>query len=240
MDLYPAIDLRDGRCVRLVEGDFARETVYGDDPVAVARAFAAAGTRWIHVVDLDAARTGEPLNRPTVAAIASAVGPRVAVQSGGGVRSVDAAAALIDAGVARVVMGTAAVEDLSLVVEAAGRWPGQVAVGLDHRGGEVRLRGWTEGAGRFVRDLVPAAVEAGAAAVIVTDISRDGRLVGPDVTGLAELVAATGAPVIASGGVGSMDDLMQLAAVPGLVGIIAGRAIYEGRIDVAGAVEALA
>ncbi|MDA8047471.1 MAG: HisA/HisF-related TIM barrel protein, partial [Actinomycetota bacterium] len=147
VDLYPAIDLRDGRCVRLVEGDFARETVYGDDPVAVARSFAAAGARWIHVVDLDAARSGDPVNRPVVGAIVSAVAASgVAVQTGGGVRTVADAGALIGAGVGRVVIGTAAVENPALVAEVARRWPGRVAVGLDHRGGEVRLRGWTEGA----------------------------------------------------------------------------------------------
>jgi phosphoribosylformimino-5-aminoimidazole carboxamide ribotide isomerase len=240
MDLYPAIDLRAGRCVRLVEGDFAQETVYGDDPVAVARSFAAAGARWVHVVDLDAARSGQPVNRPVVAAICEALAPSgTRVQTGGGVRSVDAAEALIDAGVARVVIGTAAVEDPALVASAASRWPGQVAVGLDHRGGEVRLRGWTEGAGRHVTDLVPEMVVAGAAVVIVTDISRDGRLAGPDVEGLSALVASTGAPIIASGGVSSIADLRALQAVPGLVGVIAGKAIYEGRIDVAGALAVL-
>jgi phosphoribosylformimino-5-aminoimidazole carboxamide ribotide isomerase len=240
VDLYPAIDLRGGRCVRLVEGDFGRETVYGDDPVAVALGFAEAGARWIHVVDLDAARTGDPVNRAVVAAVASALaGPGVSVQTGGGVRTVDAAAALLDAGVARVVVGTAAVEDPTLVGRIAARWPGQVAVGLDHRSGEVRLRGWTEGAGRSVADLVPEAVAAGAAAVIVTDISRDGRLAGPDVEGLTRLAAATGAPLIASGGVSSLDDVLALAGVPGLVGVIAGKAIYEGRLDVAAAVGAL-
>ena len=241
MYLYPAIDLRDGKCVRLVEGDFAQETVYGDDPVAVARAFAAGGARWIHVVDLDAARSGEPVNRPVVAAIAAAVGPLgVAVQTGGGVRSLGHAGALIDAGVARVVIGTAAVENPPLVEEVARRWPGQVAVGLDHRGGEVRLRGWTEGAGRSVEELVPAAIAAGASAVIVTDIARDGRLAGPDLDGLARLVANTGAPVIASGGVGSIDDIRALSAIAGLTGVIAGKAIYEGRLDVANAVGVLA
>jgi phosphoribosylformimino-5-aminoimidazole carboxamide ribotide isomerase len=241
VDLYPAIDLRGGRCVRLVEGDFDRETVYGDDPVEVARSFAAAGARWIHVVDLDAARSGDPVNRPVVAAIAAAVDASgVRVQTGGGVRSLADAAALIGAGVARVVIGTAAVEDPALVEAATRRWPGQVAVGLDHRGGEVRLRGWTESAGRSVEELVPAAVGAGAVAVIVTDISRDGRLVGPDVAGLAALVAATGAPVIASGGIGSIDDVRALAAVPGLIGLIAGKAIYEGRLDVAEALQVLA
>ena len=241
MDLYPAIDLRGGRCVRLVEGDFGRETVYGDDPVAVAESFASAGARWIHVVDLDAARTGEAVNRPVVARVAAAVAPAgVRVQTGGGVRSLDDAAQLVDAGVARVVIGTAAVENPELVARAAGRWPGQVAVGFDHRGGEVRLRGWTEGAGRQVADLVPAAVAAGASAVIVTDISRDGRLTGPDVEGLAALAGSTGAPIIASGGVSSLDDVRVLAGVGGLIGVIAGKAIYEGRLDVGQALEVLA
>lgn len=241
MDLYPAIDLRAGRCVRLVEGDFAQETVYGDDPVAVARAFADAGATWIHVVDLDAALTGDPVNRSVVSAIAAAVAPAgVKVQTGGGVRSVRDAAALLEAGVTRVVIGTAAVENPSLVEEVSRRWPGQVAVGLDHRGGEVRLRGWTEGAGRSVSELVPQAVEAGASAVIVTDISRDGRLAGPDVEGLSALVAETQAPVIASGGVASLEDIRLLAAVGGLTGIIAGKAIYEGRLDVRAAIGALA
>ena len=240
MDLYPAIDLRAGRCVRLVEGDFSQETVYGDDPVAVARAFARAGARWIHVVDLDAARTSDPVNRPVVAAIADAVAPAgVQVQTGGGVRSVQDAAAVLDRGVARVVIGTAAVENPSLVGDIAQRWPGRVAVGLDHRGGEVRLRGWTEGAGRSVADLVPMAVEAGASAVIVTDIARDGRLEGPDVDGLAELVAETRAPIIASGGVSSLEDIRSLGSVDGLIGVIAGKAIYEGRLDVRAAIGVL-
>ncbi|HMC38903.1 MAG TPA: HisA/HisF-related TIM barrel protein [Acidimicrobiales bacterium] len=237
MDFYPAIDLRAGRLVRLLEGDFDQETVYGDDPVAVAGRFAEAGARWIHVVDLDAARCGDPVNRPVVAAISAAVAAAgVSVQAGGGVRTLDDAAALIDQGVGRVVIGTAAVEDPGLVEAAAGRWPGQVAVGLDHRGGEVRLRGWTQDGGRTVGELVPAAVAAGASAVIVTDISRDGRLSGPDVEGLSSLAAATGAPLIASGGVATMADIRALAAVPGLIGVIAGKAIYERRIDVAEAV----
>ncbi|MDE3204270.1 MAG: 1-(5-phosphoribosyl)-5-[(5-phosphoribosylamino)methylideneamino]imidazole-4-carboxamide isomerase [Acidobacteriota bacterium] len=241
MDLYPAIDLRAGRCVRLVEGDFGRETVYGDDPIGVARSFAAAGARWIHVVDLDAARSGDPVNRPVVAAVAAAVAPLgVAVQTGGGVRTVDDAATLIEAGVARVVVGTAAVENPRLVGELARRWPGQVAVGLDHRGGEVRLRGWTEAGGRSVEELVPEVVASGATAVIVTDISRDGRLSGPDVEGLGRLVSLTGAPVIASGGVASLQDIRDLAAIDGLAGVIAGKAIYEGRLDVAEALEVLA
>jgi phosphoribosylformimino-5-aminoimidazole carboxamide ribotide isomerase len=240
MDLFPAIDLRAGHFVRLVEGDFARETVYGDDPVAVARSFARQGAPWIHVVDLDAARTGDPVNRPVVEAIAGSV--TVPVQTGGGVRTVEDAAALFAAGVTRVVVGTAAVERPELVDELASRWPGRVAVGLDHRDGEVRLRGWVEGGGKRVADLIPDAIRAGAVAVIVTDISRDGRLGGPDVTGLAGLLELTGAPLVASGGVSSLDDLRLLAAVRangrGLEGVIVGKAIYEGSFTVGEAVAA--
>jgi phosphoribosylformimino-5-aminoimidazole carboxamide ribotide isomerase len=234
VDLYPAIDLRGGRCVRLVEGDFGAETVYGDDAVAVAVRFAAAGARWIHVVDLDAARSGEPVNRPLVGRIAAAVGPDVQVQAGGGVRSATDADQLLSAGVARVVVGTAAVERPLLVAELTARWPGRVAVGLDHRGGEVRVRGWTAGGGRQVADLVPEAVAAGAAVVVVTDIGRDGRLAGPDLTGLTRLVADTGAPIIASGGVRGLEDLRALSRL-GVVGAIAGTALYEGRLDLAAA-----
>jgi phosphoribosylformimino-5-aminoimidazole carboxamide ribotide isomerase len=245
LDLYPAIDLRAGRCVRLVEGDFELETAYGDDPAAVASSFVAAGVRWIHVVDLDAARTGAPVNRSSVAGIVSvAARAGVRVQAGGGVRSLEYASALLEAGVARVVVGTAAIEKPDLVRQIAARWPGQVAVGLDHRGGEVRTRGWTEATGRQVADLVPEVLAAGAATVIVTDIARDGRLGGPDLEGLSELLAGTGAPIIASGGVRGIDDVRALAAVGdatglGLVGVIAGKAIYEGRLDVSAAVASL-
>jgi phosphoribosylformimino-5-aminoimidazole carboxamide ribotide isomerase len=231
LDLYPAIDLRGGRCVRLVEGDFARETVYSDDPVAVAQMFAHAGAQWVHIVDLDAARTGSPANRDTVTVVAETLASSgVRVQAGGGVRSVEHASALLDCGVARVVIGTAAVEDPDLVSEVARRWPGGVAVALDHRDGRVRLRGWVQSGELTVQELAPRAVSAGAAAVIVTDISRDGSLAGPDVHGLADLVA-TGAPVIASGGVSSVEDLRALAQLDGLVGVIVGKALYEGRIE---------
>jgi phosphoribosylformimino-5-aminoimidazole carboxamide ribotide isomerase len=240
MDLFAAIDLRGGRAVRLVEGDFSRETVYSPDPVVVARNFVAGGAPWIHVVDLDAARTGDPVNRPVVERIVAAV--TVPVQVGGGVRSVADAEALFDAGVTRVVVGTAAVTTPELVDELSARWPGRVAVGLDHRGGEVMLRGWVEGGGRRVLDLIPDAVASGAAAVIVTDISRDGRLRGPDVTGLAGLLEATGAPIVASGGVAGAADLRVLAGVradgKGLVGVIIGKALYEGALSVAEAVAA--
>jgi phosphoribosylformimino-5-aminoimidazole carboxamide ribotide isomerase len=240
VDLFAAIDLRGGRCVRLVEGDFGRETVYDRDPVEVARAFADAGAPWIHVVDLDAARTGSAANREVVTAIAGSV--TVPVQTGGGVRSLADAEALLAGGVTRVVVGTAAVERPELIAEIASRWPGRVAVGLDHRDGEVRLRGWLEGGGRRVAEMVPEAVAAGAAAVIVTDISRDGKLSGPDVVGLAGLLEATGAPLVASGGVGSLDDLRVLAGVRsaghGLRGVIVGKALHEGTFDVTSAVAA--
>jgi phosphoribosylformimino-5-aminoimidazole carboxamide ribotide isomerase len=225
----------------LVEGDFDQETVYGDDPVAVALSFAQAGAGWIHVVDLDAARTGSPVNRDVVIAIAAAVvSAGVRVQTGGGVRTFDDAANLLEGGVERVVIGTAAVERPELVAEVAARWPNRVAVGLDHRDGEVRLRGWAEGAGRLVDDLVPEVVEAGASAVIVTDIGRDGRLAGPDVSGLRRLLERSGAPIIASGGVSGMEDIRRLAEIgepqSGLLGVIAGKAIYERRLDVVEAI----
>jgi len=235
VDLYPAIDLRDGRVVRLTKGDYDAETVYDDDPVAVAFSFVAAGAPWVHVVDLDAARTGEPVNREVVGRIAAAVGDEASVQNGGGVRTIDDARALADAGVRRVVMGSAAVRDPALVAAVSEVVP--VAVGLDHRDGELAVHGWTEGSGLRLDEalgLFPAA-----AAFVITDISRDGMLVGPDVEGLAAAVAATSVPVIASGGVASLDDVVALAGIPGLGGIITGKAIYEGRFTVAEAVAAL-
>src|SRR5437660_7167938 len=168
MELYPAIDLLDGRCVRLRQGDYADPTVYSDDPVAVARSFAEAGARWLHVVDLDAARTGEAANRDLVLAMAAATGGSAAVQASGGVRSAGAAAALLDHGVQRVVVGTAAVERPGLLALLAERWPGRVAAGLDHRGGQVRVRGWEQGAGLALADAIPRAEAEGAAAVVVT------------------------------------------------------------------------
>jgi phosphoribosylformimino-5-aminoimidazole carboxamide ribotide isomerase len=234
MDLYPAIDLRDGRLVRLTQGDFARETVYGDDPVGQARVFADAGTPWIHVVDLDAARTGEPVNRPVVAAIAGSVG--TPVQVGGGVRAEEAADALLDLGVARVVIGTAALEHPELVHRLAGRWPGQVALGLDVRGREVAVHGWSEGTGRELLDVVGSFEDSGVAAVVVTQIDVDGVGAGPDMATYAELLQETELEVIASGGVGSLDHLRDLAAldVDGreLAGVIVGRALYDGAFTV--------
>jgi phosphoribosylformimino-5-aminoimidazole carboxamide ribotide isomerase len=235
VELYPAIDLREGRVVRLSQGDYAAETVYGDDPVAVAAGFAGAGAPWVHVVDLDAARTGDPVNRPVVASIARALEGRARLQTGGGVRSVADAEALAAAGVARVVMGSAAVRDPALVAVASSVLP--VAVGLDHRGGELAVHGWTEGSG--VALAAALGMFPTAAAFVITDIARDGMLVGPDVEGLAAAAQATDVPVIASGGVASLADLAVLAGVPGLAGVITGKALYEGRFTVAEALAAL-
>lgn len=236
IQLYPAIDLREGRVVRLLQGDYDLQTTYGDDPVAVARSFADAGAPWIHVVDLDAARSGSPVNRPVVAAIAAAVAGTAMVQTGGGVRSVDDARALADAGVARVVMGSAAVADPSLVERAAAVVP--VAVGLDHRDGEVAVHGWTQGSGVALTDAL--GWFGAAAAFVITDIARDGMLQGPDLQGLAAAAAASRVPVIASGGVSSLDDIAALREVPGIAGVITGKAVYEGRFTVAEAVAVLA
>lgn len=235
VELYPAIDLRAGRVVRLTQGDYGRETVYGDDPVAVAVSFAEAGAPWIHVVDLDAARTGDPMNRPVVAAIAAALDGRANLQTGGGVRTEADAAALAGAGVTRVVMGSAAVNNPALVARVAGII--DVAVGLDHRSGEVAVHGWTEGSGQRLDDLLSAFPDA--AAFVITDIARDGMLSGPDLAGLAAAVLATTIPVIASGGIATLADLTALAAIEGLAGAITGRAIYEGRFTVAEGLTAL-
>ncbi len=239
MHLYPAIDIRGGKCVRLHQGDYGRETVYGDDPVAQAVAFAEAGAGWIHVVDLDAARSGIPENRDVVAAIIRAV--EVPVQTGGGVRSVEAADALFEVGVERVVIGTAALENPDLVRTLAAHH--RVAVGLDARSGEVATDGWLVGSGRTVLDVARSFADTGVDAFVVTDISRDGTLHGPDLEGLAEVMSATPVDVIASGGVGNLADLVALDGLESggrrLAGAIVGKAIYEGRVDVASAVAEL-
>jgi len=239
LELYPAIDLRAGRCVRLHQGDFDAETVYDDDPVAVARAFAAAGAHWIHVVDLDAARTGEPANLAVVERIAEAVD--CSIEVGGGVRSEAAANALLLAGASRVIVGTAAVEHPELVDALCAAHPGRVAVGLDARGREVAVRGWVEGSGADLLDLALRFELSGVAALIVTEIGRDGTMEGPDLDQLRAVLEVTTVPVIASGGVGTLDDLVALADLRvfpdtaderSLHGAIAGRAIYEGRFTV--------
>jgi phosphoribosylformimino-5-aminoimidazole carboxamide ribotide isomerase len=241
-DLYPSIDLRGGQCVRLRQGDFEAETVYDADPLQVARDFASAGARWVHVVDLDAARTGEPANLTIIETICATVPSRV--QVGGGIRSAEVAGEFLAAGAARVVIGTSAIERPELVDELTTMHPGQIAVGLDARGREVAVRGWTQGTGV---DLVERARELGesaASALIVTEIGRDGTMAGPNLDQLGAVLEATELPVIASGGVGSLDDLAALrrlrAGGRALVGAIVGRAIYEGRFRVEDALATLA
>jgi phosphoribosylformimino-5-aminoimidazole carboxamide ribotide isomerase len=228
VELFPAIDLHDGQVVRLTQGDYSSTIVYGSDPVAVARSFADAGASWIHVVDLDAARSGSPQNRPVVAAIAAAVAGRARVQTGGGVRAVVDAQQLADVGVARVVMGSAAVQHPELVDAAAEVV--DVAVGLDHRDGEVAVHGWTEGAGVSLDEAL--GWYPSASAFVITDIARDGMLEGPDIEGLTAVAARSSAPVIASGGVSSLADIAALANVAGITGIITGKALYEGRFTI--------
>ena len=241
-DLFPSIDLRDGQCVRLRQGDFEAETVYDQDPLEVARAFAAAGARWIHTVDLDAARTGAPANLTIIETICATVPCRI--QVGGGIRSAEVAGEFLAAGAARVVIGTSAIERPELVDELTTMHPGRIAVGLDARGREVAVRGWTESTGV---DLVERARElgaSGASALIVTEIGRDGTMAGPDLDQLRAVLEVSNLSVIASGGVGALDDLSALrglrAGGRGLAGAIVGRAIYEGRFRVEDALAALA
>ena len=234
MELYPAIDLRGGRVVRLEQGDFARERDYGTDPLTVAQQFADDGAVWLHIVDLDAAK-GDGNNRAVVQHIARSLGQRMRVQTGGGVRSVDDAQQLADAGVARVVMGSAAVRDPQLVDAVAQIV--DVAVGLDHRNGEVATDGWLRGSALTLSTAVkqyPAA-----AAFVITDISRDGMLAGPDVEGLRHIATLSSTPIIASGGVAALTDLRQLRDVRSLAGVIVGKALYEGRFTTREALKAL-
>jgi phosphoribosylformimino-5-aminoimidazole carboxamide ribotide isomerase len=227
--------------VRLLRGDFAAETVYGGDALEVARRFESDGASWIHMVDLDAARTGEAANLDTIAAVVGAVDCKV--QVGGGVRDVEAAARLLDVGVARVVVGTAAVEHPELVDGLCARFPDRIAVGLDAKGREVAVRGWVEGSGLDVVDLARRFEQSGVAALVVTGILADGTLEGPDLKVYEELLANVALPIVASGGVGTLDDLRSLdaLAVNGrrIAGAIVGRALYEQRFTVAEAVDAL-
>jgi phosphoribosylformimino-5-aminoimidazole carboxamide ribotide isomerase len=240
MDVYPAIDLRGGRVVQLQQGDYDRETFYGADPVAVARRFEGAGARWIHVVDLDAAQSGQATNRDVIREICAAVGSRV--QCGGGVRDLRAAEALLDAGVERVVVGTAAIERPDLVDELTEKFPQRVAVGLDARGRELSTHGWATAAGADLLDVARRFDKPRVGALVVTEITRDGMLRGPDLAQLTQVLAAVQTPLIASGGVATLDDLHALAALEAegrrLHGAITGTAVYEGRFTIEEAVVA--
>jgi len=235
MDLFPAIDLRGGQVVRLHRGDYARETVYGDDPVAVALEYQAAGSAWIHVVDLDAARGGGD-NRSLVGAVAGAVA--VPVQSGGGVRTTADADALVAAGVARVVVGTAAFRVPGFIDELCTRHPGRVAVDIGVApDGRVVVQGWQETVDELFEHALVRFSTSGVAAFVVTSVLQDGTLEGPDLGILQVALAATDVPIVASGGVGGLADLRALSRL-GVAGAIVGRALYEGRFTVAEAVAA--
>jgi 1-(5-phosphoribosyl)-5-[(5-phosphoribosylamino)methylideneamino] imidazole-4-carboxamide isomerase/N-(5'phosphoribosyl)anthranilate isomerase len=234
--LLPAVDIRGGRCVRLVQGDAGRETVYDADPVAVARRLAAEGAPWLHVVDLDAAFEGVPRNRALVEAVIRAVD--VPVQCSGGIRDLEAVEAARRAGAARVVLGTAALRDEGFARQAVRRHGAFVAVGLDVRGAVLQARAWTEPAGELWPTL-ERLVADGVERFVVTDVTRDGTLAGPNVTLLREVMARSGRPVIASGGVSSLADLRALAAT-GVEGAIVGTALYAGRFTLAEALAAVA
>lgn len=236
-ELLPAIDLRGGRVVRLREGDFARETVYGDDPVSVARSFADAGARWLHVVDLDGAREGRPVQAAIVARIVAAVGDRLACEVAGGLRDEEAVASALASGAARAVVGTAALREPLFAARIVGRHgPGRIVVALDVRDGLALGEGWRAGApGVEAADALVALADAGVELFAATAIERDGLLGGPDLDLLGRLVAAGRGRIIASGGVATLADLRAVRDL-GCVGAIVGRAIYEGELDLTEAI----
>jgi len=236
MLILPAIDLRGGQCVRLEQGDYDRETVFDRDPLAVAQRFETEGARWLHMVDLDGARDGEPANLDAVARVAQTVGMQV--ELGGGIRSTDTVARVLDLGVARVIVGTRAVREPDWLADIARAYPGRVALGLDARSGDVAVEGWRQSTGRTVADVVASAETLPLAAIIYTDIAKDGMMAGPNVEATADLARRTAVPVIASGGVSTLDDVARLRATGAIHGAIIGRALYEGSMTVQAAIAA--
>ncbi|MFT7058304.1 MAG: phosphoribosylformimino-5-aminoimidazole carboxamide ribotide isomerase [Pseudorhodobacter sp.] len=237
MILYPAIDLKDGQCVRLLRGEMTAATVFGDDPAAQAAKFEAAGCEWLHLVDLNGAFAGQPVNAAAVDAILARV--KVPCQLGGGIRDMATIEAWLSKGLARVILGTVAVENPGLVREAASAFPGQVAVGIDARKGRVATKGWATETEVMVTDLAQSFQDAGVAAIIYTDIDRDGAMQGPNIHATEALARAVTIPVIASGGVASMADLSALRDTGVIAGAISGRALYDGAIDLASALSSL-
>ncbi|WP_306751132.1 1-(5-phosphoribosyl)-5-[(5-phosphoribosylamino)methylideneamino]imidazole-4-carboxamide isomerase [Paracoccus actinidiae] len=229
MILYPAIDLKDGNCVRLLRGKMEAATVFGTDPAAQARAFQDAGAEWLHLVDLNGAFAGRPVNAAAVEAILAAT--QIPAQLGGGIRDMAMIENWLSKGLSRVILGTVAVEDPDLVRQAATAFPGQIAVGIDARGGRVATRGWATETNVMATDLARQFEDAGVAAIIYTDIDRDGAMGGPNIAATEALARAVNIPVIASGGVSSLDDLRALAQTQVIAGAISGRALYDGAID---------
>ncbi|MCZ6511389.1 MAG: 1-(5-phosphoribosyl)-5-[(5-phosphoribosylamino)methylideneamino]imidazole-4-carboxamide isomerase [Alphaproteobacteria bacterium] len=242
MILFPAIDLKDGQCVRLLRGDMAEATVFSDDPAGQAAAFIAAGAKWLHIVDLNGAFAGKPVNGAAIEGILAAAAAQGAqVQLGGGIRDLATIEMWLAAGVSRVILGTAAVKDPEMVRQACQQFPGQIVVGVDARGGLVAVEGWAETATLTAVELGRRFEDTGVAAIIFTDIDRDGALEGANVVATAELARSLTTPVIASGGVTSLADLERLKPheADGIIGVISGRAIYDGRLDLTAALEFL-
>ena len=239
MEIIPAIDLLGGACVRLHQGDYDQVTRFSDDPVAQALSWQHQGATRLHLVDLDGAKSGDPVNDKSVRAITDALS--IPVQLGGGVRSVERAESLIACGLDRIILGTAAIENPQLVKELAQRHPGKVVVGIDARDGKVATRGWIEESNVEATSLAHELSTTGIAAIISTDIATDGTLAGPNLKALREMADASSVPVIASGGVGCMADLLALLALEpyGVNGVITGRALYDGRIDLHEAIQAI-
>lgn len=237
MILYPAIDLKDGQCVRLLRGEMEAATVFGDDPAAQALAFQEAGCEWIHLVDLNGAFAGHPVNADAVEAILSRVS--VPCQLGGGIRDMDTIAMWIEKGLSRVILGTVAVDNPALVREAALVFPGRIAVGIDARQGRVATKGWATETDVMATDLAKSFEDAGVCAIIYTDIDRDGAMAGPNIEATEALARAVSIPVIASGGVSRMEDLTALRDTGVIAGAISGRALYDGAIDLPAALAAL-
>jgi len=227
--ILPAVDLLGGKCVRLMKGDYAKVTVYSEDPLSVADSFAEAGAEWIHVVDLDAAKSGVPENHKIIEEISKKTGLKV--DTGGGIRNMDTLSRWIeDYGVSRCVLGTAAVRDRDFTEKAIDKYGSKIAIGIDAKDGEVALDGWTQGAGINAVEFALQMKSIGATTVVFTDIARDGMLTGPAVESTTQMVKKTGLEVIASGGIGSDDDIYKIKE-SGCSGVIVGKAIYEGRVD---------
>lgn len=237
MILYPAIDLKDGNCVRLLRGDMDAATVFGTDPAAQARAFQDAGAEWLHLVDLNGAFEGKPVNAAAVEAILAAVD--IPTQLGGGIRDMATIESWIERGLNRIILGTVAVENPALVREAAEAFPGRIAVGIDARAGRVATRGWATETDVKATDLARQFEDVGVAAIIYTDIDRDGAMQGPNIAATEALAQSVRIPVIASGGVSKLDDLKSLAATRIIAGAISGRALYDGALDLGEALAAL-
>ncbi|HUJ02070.1 MAG TPA: 1-(5-phosphoribosyl)-5-[(5-phosphoribosylamino)methylideneamino]imidazole-4-carboxamide isomerase [Rhizomicrobium sp.] len=238
MILYPAIDLKDGVCVRLKRGEMDQATIFNTDPAAQARAFAQAGFQWLHCVDLNGAFEGRSANADAIKKIRSSID--LPIQLGGGIRDRAAIDGWLEAGITRVILGTAALRDPALVKEAARAHPGRIAVGIDAKDGRVAVEGWAKTSELTAAELARRFEDAGVAAIIFTDIARDGMLQGANVAATAALAASTSIPVIASGGVAGISDIEALAAEPKIAGVVIGRALYDGRIDPKAALSAAA